>query len=359
MEERCRNTAREQTRAPDRTTAAGGHDVKAEDNVLHKLISVALGLIAVSLAAAVPAAAQDYPTRTITMVVPYPAGGASDVVARIIADGMSRRLGQAVIIENVGGAGGTIGTARVAAATPDGYTLLAASMGSQVAAPSLYPRLRYDAVKDFAPVGLTAHAPAAIVARKDFPAKDLREFIAYLRAHGDKVKQGHGGIGASSHMACLLFTSQLGLKPQLIGYRGTGPALNDLISGQIDFFCEQIVSIASAVKSGTIKAYAISADRPSPALPGVPPAKDAGAPDYKMSIWSAIFAPKGTPQPVVARLSRALDETLNDRGVRERIVRLGGRIPDPNERGPDKLETLLKAEIARWAPILKGATAAN
>jgi tripartite-type tricarboxylate transporter receptor subunit TctC len=326
---------------------------------VRKLISGALALISISVAFAVPAAAQSYPTRTVTMVVPYPAGGPSDVVARIIADGMSRRLGQTIVIENVGGAGGTIGTARVAAATPDGYTLLAASMGSQVAAPSLYAHLRYDSVKDFAPVGLTAHAPAAIVARKDFPAKNLHEFVDYLKKHGDKVKQGHGGIGSSSHMACLLFTSQLGLKPQLIGYRGTAPALNDLISGQIDFFCEQIVSVAPSVKSGTIKAYAISADRPSPALPGVPPAKDAGAPNYKMSIWSAIFAPKGTPKPIVQRLSRALNDTLKDQRVRDRIVTLGGRIPDPDERGPDKLETLLKAEIARWAPILKGATTAH
>src|ERR1700744_2216088 len=156
--------------------------------------------------------------------------------------------------------------------------MLAASLVSQVAAPSLYPNLRYDSVKDFVPIRLTAHAPAATLARKDFPAKDLREFIAYLREHGDKVKQGHGGIGASSHMACLLFTAQLGLKPQLIGYRGTGPALNDLMAGQIDFFCEQIASVAPAVNGGNIKAYAISAAQPSVALPGVPPARDAGAP---------------------------------------------------------------------------------
>ncbi len=316
-------------------------------------------LIGTLLALAPPAAAQDYPTRTITMIVPYPAGGPSDVVARIVADGMSRRLGQTVVIENVGGAGGTIGTARVAAATPDGYTLLAASMGSQVAAPSLYSHLRYDSVKDFAAVGLTVHAPAAIVARKDFPAKDLRAFIAYLKQHGDKVRQGHGGLGSSSHMACLLFTSQLGLKPQLIGYRGTGPALNDLMSGQIDFFCEQIVSVAAAVKGGSIKAYAISADAASPALPGVPPAKDAGAPGYRMSIWNAVFAPKGTPQPVIQRLARALNDTLNDTDVKKRIVGLGGRIPDPDERGPTKLETLLQAEIVRWAPILKGAGTVN
>jgi tripartite-type tricarboxylate transporter receptor subunit TctC len=326
--------------------------MKAEEIALRRIIPIAFAVIAL----VAPAAAQDFPTRTISMVVPYPAGGPSDVVARIVADGMSRRLGQTIIIENVGGAGGTIGTARVATAMADGYTLLAASMGSQVAAPSLYPNLRYDSVKDFAPIGLTAHAPVAIVARKDFPANDLREFIAYLRQHGDKVKQAHGGVGSSSHMACLLFTAQLGLKPQLIGYRGTGPALNDLMSGQIDFFCEQIVSVAAAVKGGTIKAYAISADQESPALPGVPPAKNAGAPDYRMSIWSAVFAPKETPKPVVARLSHALDAALDDPDLKKRLVALGGRIPDKEERGPDRLETLLAAEIARWAPILKGAS---
>jgi putative tricarboxylic transport membrane protein len=319
--------------------------------VVRKLILIALAMMAL----VAPASAQDYPTRTITMVVPYPAGGPSDVVARIVADGMSKRLGQTIIIENVGGAGGTIGTARVAAAEPDGYTLLGASMGSHVAAPAFYPNLKYDSTRDFQPVGLTAHAPAAVVARKDFPAANLQEFIAYLKQNGDKVKQAHGGVGSSSHMACLLFTSQLGLRPQLIGYRGTGPALNDLMGGQIDFFCEQIVSVAAAAKGGTIKAYAISAGVPSPALPGIPPAKDAGAPSYEMSIWSAVFAPKGTPKPIIARLAGALDQALNDPDVSERLVRLGGIVPGHDERGPDKLEALLKAEIARWSPILKAA----
>src|SRR5450756_239970 len=178
------------------------------------------------------------------MIVPFPPGGPSDVVARIIAEGMSRVLNQTIIIENVGGAGGTIGTARVAAATPDGYTLLAAGMGSHVAAPALTPNLRYDSTKDFEPIGLISNAPVAVVARKDFPAKDLKEFIAYVKAQGDSVKQAHGGIGSASHMACLLFTSQLGLKPKLIPYRGTGPALGDLIGDHVDFFCEQVVSVA-------------------------------------------------------------------------------------------------------------------
>jgi tripartite-type tricarboxylate transporter receptor subunit TctC len=236
------------------------------------------------------------------LVVPFPPGGPSDVVARIIADGMSRALGQTMIIENVGGAGGTIGTARVAGATPDGYTLLAASMGSHVAAPVLTPGIRYDSAKDFEPIGLTANAPVAVVARKDFPAKDLKEFIAYVKEHGDNVKQAHGGIGASSHMACLLFTSQLGLKPKLIPYRGTGPALGDLIGDHVDFFCEQVVSVAPAVKGKSIKAYVVSGDTRSAALPDVPSAKEAGDPEYQLSIWSAMLAPKGTPKDVLAKL---------------------------------------------------------
>src|SRR5215831_13050854 len=201
--------------------------------------AIALALCIGFSCAAGAARADDYPARTITLIVPFPPGGPSDVVARIIGDGLSRQLNQTVIIENVGGAGGTIGTARVAAATADGYTLLAASMGSHVAAPVLTPNVKYDSERDFDPIGFTAHAPAVIVARKDFPAKDLREFLAYLQKHGDGVKQAHGGIGSSSHMACLLFTSATGVQPSLVAYRGTGPALNDLIGGHVDFFCEQ------------------------------------------------------------------------------------------------------------------------
>jgi len=320
---------------------------------------IAFGLLALSalLAGAMPAAAQDYPSRTITMVVPYPAGGPSDVVARIVADGMGKVLGQTVIIENVGGAGGTIGTARVAEATPDGYTILGASMGSHVAAPALTPNLRYDSTKDFEPVGLTLNAPAAIVARKDFPAKDFKEFVDYLKQHGSDVKQAHGGVGSSSHMACLLFTSQLGIKPTLVGYRGTGPALNDLIGGHVDFFCEQIVSVKGAILGGSVKAFAVSGDQRSPVLPNVPSAKEVGDPDYSISIWSAVFAPKGTPKPIVAKLADALSKTLDDAAVQKRLHDLGGTIPTAAERGPDALGKLLKAEIARWHPILKAATA--
>ena len=196
------------------------------------------------VAGVVPGRAQDYPSRPITVIVPFPPGGASDVVARIVTYEMSRTLGQSFIIENVGGAGGTIGSARAAAATPDGYTLLAAAMGSHVAAPVLTPNVKYDPVMDFVPIGITAHSPAVIIARKDFPAQDLKEFVAVLRQQGGAVRQAHGGIGASSHMACLLFTAEIGAKPTLVAYRGSGPALNDLVGGHVDFMCEQAVSVA-------------------------------------------------------------------------------------------------------------------
>ena len=211
-------------------------------------------------AATAGATAQNYPSKRIIIVVPFAAGGPSDVVARIVTDHMARSLGQPMVIENVGGAGGSVGTARVAAATPDGYTLLAASMGSHVAAPVLTPDIRYDPVRDFEPIGLTAHAPAVIAARKNFPAKDLREFVDYVKKNGKSVMQAHGGIGASSHMACLLLNLAAGLEPTLVAYRGTGPAVNDLVSGHVDFVCEQALSIAQQIAAGTIKAYGVSAD---------------------------------------------------------------------------------------------------
>jgi tripartite-type tricarboxylate transporter receptor subunit TctC len=304
-----------------------------------------------------PVYGQNYPTRTITMVVPFPAGGPSDVVARIMADGMGRQLGQNIVIENVGGGGGTIGTARAAAAAPDGYTLLGAGMGSHVSAPALFANLKYDSTKDFEPIGLASNAPVAVVAKKDFPAKDLKEFIAYVKKNGLNVKQAHGGIGAASHMACLLFTTQAGLKPNSIAYRGTGPALNDLVGGHVDFFCEQVVSVAPSVKGGLIKAYTVSGNERSAALPDVPSAKEAGLPSYQISIWSAIFAPKGTPKPIAAKLSEALSKALDDPAVIKRLADLGGTVPPKAERGPEHLAKVLKADIARWDPILKQAMA--
>ncbi len=309
-------------------------------------------VVAIALAVGLaPVRAQDYPSRSITVIVPFPAGGASDVVARIVGNQMSKILGQPVIIENVAGAGGTIGSARAAAAAPDGYTLLAAAMGSHVAAPVLTPNVKYDPLLDFVPIGITAHSPAVVIARKDFPARDLKEFVAALRQQGDAVRQAHGGIGAASHMACLLFTEQIGAKPTLVAYRGSGPALNDLVGGHVDFMCEQSVSVAESVLAGTVKAYAVSAPERLAMLPDVPTAREAGV-NYEMSIWAGLFAPKGVPPEVVAKLADALDKTLDEPVVRETIAKLGGSIPAKEERSPAAFDRFVRSEIARWAPIL-------
>jgi tripartite-type tricarboxylate transporter receptor subunit TctC len=301
---------------------------------------------------------QGYPSRSITVVVPFPAGGPSDVVARVVTEQMGHVLGQSMIIENVSGAGGTIGSGRVAAAPADGYTLLAGSMGSHVAAPVLTANLKYDSERDFAPIGFTAQSPAVIVARKDFPADNLRKFLDYLKQNGDRVKQAHGGIGASSHMACLLFTAQAGVKPNLVAYRGTAPALNDLIGGHVDFFCEQVVSVAPQIAAGTIKAYAVSSAERLPTLPDVPTAKEGGL-DYQMNIWAGIFAPKGTPRPILAKLAAALDKSLDEPSVGAKVAELGGSIPPKSERTPAKFDRFVQEEIARWSPILKAALAGN
>jgi tripartite-type tricarboxylate transporter receptor subunit TctC len=311
----------------------------------------AVVLAVVAAAGVAPVRAQDYPSRSITMIVPFPAGGASDVVARIVGNQMSKILGQSIIIENVGGAGGTIGSARAAAAAPDGYTLLAAAMGSHVAAPVLTPNIKYDPLADFVPIGITAHSPAVVIARKDFPAQDLKEFIAVLRQQGGAVRQAHGGIGASSHMACLLFTDQIGAKPTLVAYRGSGPALNDLVGGHVDFMCEQSVSVADQVLAGAVKAYAVSAPGRLKTLPNVPTAKEAGV-NYEMSVWAGLFAPKGVSPEVVAKLADALDHALDEPVVRETIAKLGGSIPAKAERTPAAFDRFVRSEIARWAPIL-------
>jgi tripartite-type tricarboxylate transporter receptor subunit TctC len=317
-----------------------------------------LGAVCALLVACASAFAENYPSRPVTVVVPFPAGGPSDVVARIVTEHMGKVLGQTMVIENVGGAGGTIGSARVAAAAPDGYTLLAGSMGSHVSAPVLTPNVKYDSVHAFEPIGFTAHAPAVIVARKDFPANSLGDFIAYLKQNGESVKQAHGGVGSSSHMACMLFSLDTGTKPLLVAYRGTGPAMNDLIGGHVDYFCEQAVSVTGQINAGAIKAYAVSSAQRLPTLPNVPTAKELGV-DYAMDIWAGIFAPKGVGREIVDRLADALDKSLDDPAVQKRLADLGGAVPSKDERGPAKFDAFVKAEIARWSPILKAAGASN
>lgn len=302
--------------------------------------------------------AQGYPMRPVTLIVPFAAGGPTDTIARILSDNFSRALGQQFVVENIAGAGGTTGVTRGAQAQADGYTIMMGHMGTHGAAPSLYPNLKYAPAKDFAPIGLVAGTPILIVTKKDFPAKNLSEFVAYVKANGDKVNEAHAGVGSVSHTTCTLLHSVIGTKTGRIAYRGTGPVLNDLVGGQVDFGCDQIVNLVSQIKAGNIKALAIATKERSPALPDVPTSTEAGLPQYEVSAWNALFAPKGTPKEVVDKLAAALDKALDDPTVKARLLELGSIIPDKAGRTPDALQKLVESEVARWLPVLKDALAA-
>jgi tripartite-type tricarboxylate transporter receptor subunit TctC len=313
-------------------------------------------LALVLMATAAGAADPNYPTRSIALVVPFAAGGPTDVVARIVGDHMSRTLGQQFVVENIGGAGGTIGMARVAAAEPDGYTLGVGNMGTQSAAPVLYPNLKYDPATSFAQVGIANFTPQAIVSKKGNPAKDLKEFIAYLKANQDTLSYGHAGVGSISHVSGTLFNSQFALKPALVAYRGTAPALNDLVGGQIDYMVDQSLNVIPQIKAGTIKVYAIAAARRLESLPDVPTSKEAGV-DFIFSAWNAMVAPKGTPKDIIARLNDALNKALDDPATVKRYVELGSTAPEAADRGPEGLQKLVESEMARISPVLKEAAA--
>jgi tripartite-type tricarboxylate transporter receptor subunit TctC len=310
-------------------------------------------LVVSALVLAAGAALAAYPERPITMIVPFAAGGPTDVTARIVGEHMSRTLGQQIVIENVAGAGGTTGISRAAASPPDGYTIMMGHMGTHGAAPAVYPNLKYNPTKDFEPVGLAAGTPILIVAKKDFPAKDLKEFVAYLKANGPKLNEAHAGVGSVSHTTCTLLHSILGVNPNRVAYRGTGPALNDLVAGQVDYMCDQIVNLTPQIQGGTIKAYAIATAERNPALPNVPTTKEAGLPEFQVSAWNAIFAPKGTPKDVVGKLNDALVKALDDANTRKRLLELGGDIPDRQGRTTEALAKLVQSEVARWATVFK------
>jgi Uncharacterized protein conserved in bacteria len=309
-------------------------------------------LFAAVLAAPVSANAA-YPERPITLIVPFAAGGPTDVVARIVGENMSRTLGQQIVVENVAGAGGTTGTTKAAQAVPDGYTLIMGHMGTHGAAPAVYPDLKYDPVKSFQPIGMAAGTPIVIVAKKSFPAKDLKEFIAYLKANSAKLNEAHAGVGSVSFTTCAFLNSLLGATPTRVVYRGTGPALNDLVSGQVDYMCDQIVNLVPQIQAGSIKAYGVALAQRSPALPDVPTTKEGGLPEFQVSAWNAIFAPKGTPPEVVSKLSAALQKALADEGTRKRLLDLGADLSDTAAQTPDGLGKLVEREVARWNKVLK------
>jgi tripartite-type tricarboxylate transporter receptor subunit TctC len=321
-----------------------------------RLAGLLASLFALTVAAGA-ATAQNYPSRPITVIVPFAAGGPTDVIARIVTDNMSRTVGQTFVIENVVGAGGTTGVTRAKRARPDGYTLVMGHMGTHAAAPALYPNLQYDPVNDFEPIGLAAGTPVLILARKDFPPKDLKEFIAYVKANEKTLNMAHAGVGSVSFTTCLLLNHILGVKPTSIPYQGTGPSMNALVGGQVDYMCDQIVNAVPQVKGGTIKAYAMGTEERNPALPEVPTTKEAGLPEFQASAWNALFAPKGTPKPIVDQLSQALDKALDDDATRKRLLELGSDIPGKDRRGGAALTDLVKREIAKWSPVIKAAGA--
>lgn len=300
-------------------------------------------------------AQQAYPTRAITMIVPFAAGGPTDVIARIVTGHMAQTLGQTIVIENVVGAGGTTASARASRAAPDGYTLITGHMGTHAASVPLYPNLAYHPEKSFEPVALLAGTPILILARKDFPPKDLKEFIEYVKANESKVNAAHAGVGSVSHVSCQLLESVLKIKPISVPFNGTGPAMNALVAGQVDYMCDQIVNAVPQINGGTIKAYAIATPERNPSLPNVPTTKEAGLPDFQAQAWNAIFAPKGTPKEIVDKLNAAAVKALDDETVKKRLLELGSVIPTPAERTPEALGTLVKNEIAKWTPVLKPA----
>jgi tripartite-type tricarboxylate transporter receptor subunit TctC len=301
------------------------------------------------------ARAQTYPSRPLTIIVPFAPGGGTDVAARIVGEHMSRTLGQPIAVQNVAGAGGTVGTARAMRADPDGYTIEMGQMGTHAAAVALYPNLAYKPDVDFEPIGLASEYPVVIVARKDFPPKDLREFVAFVKANSAKLNMAHAGVGSIFFTTGLLLNSVLGVKPTLVPFNGGAPAMNALIGGQVDYMCSDVLGVAPQLQSGTVKAYAIAAAARSAELPNVPTTREAGLPEFQASAWNALFAPKSTPKPILDRLTDALDRALDDDNTRKRLTVIANDIPDKSRRGQKALLMLVKSEIARWTPIIEAA----
>jgi len=300
------------------------------------------------------ATAQVYPSRPITMVVAFAAGGSGDTIARILAERMRASLGQPVIIGNVGGASGSIGVGRVARAAADGYTLSFGNWPTHVLNGAVYA-LPYDVLKDFEPVAQLVNETMLIVARKTMPANDLKELIAWLKANPDKASVGTTGPGGVSHVLGVFFQKETGTRFQFVPYRGVGPAMQDMVAGQIDMMFDLTANSLPQVRAGTIKGYAVTARSRLPALPDVPTVDEAGLPGFYASNWRALFVPKGTPKPIVDKLNAAVVDALADPAVRQRLADLGQEIPPREQQSPEALGTLQKAEIEKWWPIIKAA----
>lgn len=301
-----------------------------------------------------PALAQAYPSRPITMVVPLGAGGSTDVIARILAEGMRQVLGQTIVVENTTGAGGTIGVGRVVRAAPDGYTLGIGQWGTNVASGAIYP-LQFDLVTDLEPVGLIATQPFLIVSKKDIPANNLKELIAWLKANDGKTSQGNSGVGTPSHVGGLLLQKAIGVSPTMVPFRGAGQSSQGLIAGQIDVMLDTPAVSMPQVQGGTIKAYAVTAPKRLPTAPQIPTTDEAGLPGFYFTFWHALWVPKNTPKDIVARLNDALVKSLADPTTRDKLTKISQEIFPKEQQTPEALAAYHKAEIAKWWPIIKAA----
>jgi tripartite-type tricarboxylate transporter receptor subunit TctC len=324
--------------------------------MMKRLLTLLAGaaLVGTLSAPLAPAEAQDYPTNPITIIVPFSAGGPTDTVTRLVAESMQKTLGQQIVVENVGGAGGTLGAARAAKAEPDGYTLLLHHIGMATSA-TLYRKLPYDPKTAFAPIGLVTEVPMTLVARKDFPPNNLQELISYVKDNKDTVTYANAGVGAASHLCGMLFMQAIETQLTTVPYKGTGPAMTDLLGGQVDFMCDQTTNTTGQIKAGEVKAYGVFADERVAALPDLPTVKEGGLEGLSFGIWHGLYAPAGTPEAIVNKLSEALKVALADDKVLQRFAELGTAPVPADKATPAGLQDKLMSEIDRWKPVIEAA----
>lgn len=315
-------------------------------------MTVSATLLAVGLTGT--AAAQAFPDKPVTLVIPFAAGGPTDVVARMVAIPMGKSLGQTVIVENTLGAGGTIASNRVAKAQPNGYTVLLHHMGMSTA-PALYRKLPFDPLNDFEYIGQVLDVPMTLLARKDFPASNLNELLAYVRANKDKVSLANAGLGAVSHLCGMLFQSYVGVDLTTVPYKGTGPAMNDLMGGQVDLLCDQTTQTVPIIKDGRVKVYGVTTLQRLSALPTIPTLDEQGMKGFEVKVWHGMYAPKGTPKAVLDKLNAALRFAMEDPAVKQRMQDLSADIPSADKISPNGLKTLLESEIGKWGPVIRKA----
>jgi tripartite-type tricarboxylate transporter receptor subunit TctC len=303
--------------------------------------------------------AQEWPVKPITLIVPFAAGGGIDASARLQAAALSEILGQTIVVENVGAASGTIGSARVAQATPDGYTFLIGNTGTHAYSQSLYKKLPYNAVEDFQPIGLVSESPRILLVRKDLPVNNLQEFIAYAKANQSKMQYGSAGVGSGTHLPCALLNMNLGVNITHVPYRGASPAMQDLIGGRIDYMCDTIQTGAAQAKGGTVKAIAVMAPKRVSILADLATTSEQGLKGVEATVWNAFFFPKGTPKPLVSKMNKALADMIARPDVRQKLEALGLEIVSPEQRTPEYLAKMLPEEIERWGKVIKAAGISN